>query len=330
MNQLYPLKFRPIIKEKIWGGSKLKNLLHKKEATEKSGESWEISGVEGDISEVANGFLAGNSLDELIDVYMGDLVGQRVFEEFGNQFPLLIKYIDASDDLSIQVHPDDALATERHQSFGKTEMWYVVQADSDARMLVGFNQAVDKTIYLDKLQNNQVLDIMNRDSVQLGDVYFIPAGRIHAIGKGCLVAEIQQTSDITYRIYDFDRRDENGIARELHTAQALDAIDFSFSKEYKTPYKKKSNTATELVDCTYFHTNLLQLNDALERDMNEIDSFVIYLCVSGKAEIVTDNKVHTPLEIGETVMVPAETGHYYIYASPAAELLEVYIGNLAE
>ncbi|QQS51912.1 MAG: class I mannose-6-phosphate isomerase [Bacteroidota bacterium] len=330
MNELYPLRFRPIIKDKIWGGSKLKNLLHKKEATEKSGESWEISGVEGDISEVANGFLAGNSLDELIDVYMGDLVGQRVFEEFGNQFPLLIKYIDASDDLSIQVHPNDALAAERHQSFGKTEMWYVVQADSDARMLVGFNQAVDKTIYLDKLQNNQVLDIMNRDSVQLGDVYFIPAGRIHAIGKGCLVAEIQQTSDITYRIYDFDRRDEKGIARELHTAQALDAIDFSFSKEYKTPYKKKSNTATELVDCTYFQTNLLQLNDALERDMHEIDSFVIYLCVSGKAEIVTDNKVRTPIEKGETVMVPAEIGHYYIYASPAAELLEVYIGNPGE
>ncbi len=330
MNQLYPLKFRPIIKEKIWGGSKLKNLLHKKEATEKSGESWEISGVEGDVSEVANGFLAGNSLDELIDVYMGDLVGQRVFEEFGNQFPLLIKFIDASDDLSIQVHPNDALAAERHQSFGKTEMWYLVQADADARMLVGFNQAVDKTIYLDKLQNNQVLDIMNLDSVQPGDVYFIPAGRIHAIGKGCLVAEIQQTSDITYRIYDFDRRDEKGNARELHTEQAIDAIDFSFSKEYKTPYKKKSNTAANLVDCAYFQTNLLQLNDALERDMNHIDSFVIYLCVSGKAEIVTDNKVSTPIDIGETVMVPAEISHYYIYASPAAELLEVYIGNPQE
>jgi mannose-6-phosphate isomerase len=325
MQQLYPLKFTPILKDKIWGGKKLNNLLYKSEASDKAGESWEISGVKDNVSEVANGFLAGNNLQELIEVYMGDLVGQKVFEKFGTEFPLLIKYIDAADDLSIQVHPNDKQAAERHNSFGKTEMWYVMQADEDARLISGFNQEVDKDLYLQKLEEKKILDILNSEVVKPGDVFFMPAGRIHAIGSGCLIAEIQQTSDITYRVYDFDRKDDHGNTRELHTEQAVDVIDYSFYSNYKTSYKVQPNIPGNLAKCEYFTTNLVELSGSIERDMVAFDSFVIYMCVDGQAEIIQENQDVTVLKKGETVLVPAELTQYYLRAPGHATLLEVYI-----
>lgn len=327
MNQLYPLKFKPILKDKIWGGSKLRDLLNKKEASNRAGESWEISGVENNISIVSNGFLQGNSLQELIEIYMGDLIGEKVFEQFGTEFPLLIKYIDAADDLSIQVHPNDEQALERHNSFGKTEMWYVIQADKEAELTIGFNQKVDKEHYLKKLNENKLLDILNHKPVKPDEVFFIPAGRIHSINKGCLIAEIQQTSDITYRVYDFDRRDEHGNSRELHTDQAVDAIDYSFEKDYKTHFTSQINNASKLVECKYFTTNLIVLNDAIERDAIKHDSFVIYMCIEGNAEIVLENEEITTISTGETVLVPAEIAHYYLKTLNKAKLLEVYIGQ---
>ena len=282
MNNLYPLKFTPICKDKIWGGNKLHDLLNKEfPELPNCGESWEISGVQDDISVVSNGFLTGNSLEELIEVYMGDLVGEKVYEKFGTEFPLLVKFIDANDYLSIQVHPNDELALERHDSFGKTEMWYVVQADPGSRLISGFSRKVDKDEYLHSVENGTLEELLNDEEVKAGDVFFIPAGRVHAIGKGIVVAEIQQTSDVTYRIYDFNRVDDKGNPRELHTDLAVDAIDYSFETNYRTEYQSSDNQSVTLVDCPYFTTNILTLSATVERDFTDRDTFVIYTCLDG-------------------------------------------------
>lgn len=330
MNSLYPLKFEPIIKDLIWGGTKLKSLLNKKRAGDKSGESWEISGVDGNISIVSNGFLEGNDLKEIIEVYMGDLVGQKVFDRFGTNFPLLIKFIDASNDLSIQVHPNDEVAKKRHNSFGKTEMWYVMQSESGSKLISGFKTQVDKDIYIKNLENKTLDSILNSEVVGPGDVFFMPAGRIHAIGKGILLAEIQQTSDLTYRVYDYDRRDANGNLRELHTELAVDVIDYNYYPTYKTDYSSVKNQPVNLADCNYFTTNLLDLTDDLERDMIRFDSFVIYMCVEGFAQIIyNDNKTEN-IEKGETLLMPAEISQYYIKPSPTTKLLEIYLAYTPE
>ena len=326
MEGLYPLKFTPIYKDKIWGGNKIKTVLNKDFGDlPNCGESWELSGVEGNVSVVSNGYLAGNSLDELIEVYMGDIVGDQVFEAFGIEFPLLIKFIDANDNLSIQVHPDDQLAKERHNAFGKTEMWVVLQSDAGSKLQAGFNQQVDKEEYLEKLENNELTDILNFEEVSAGDVYFIPAGRVHAIGKGILLAEIQQTSDITYRIYDYDRRDAQGNLRELHTDLALDAIDFTLFPEYKSHYQPKINESVELVKCKYFTTKVLEINKVVEKDYNQLDSFVIYICLEGTLQIKTESGSET-IQKGETILIPAVIESVQLNPmSTSVKLLEVTI-----
>ena len=325
MSGLYPLKFESICLEKIWGGNRLKTLLNKKYDTKNCGESWEISGVEGNISIVANGFLKGNDLSELIEIYMGDLVGDKVYEKFGNEFPLLIKFIDAQDDLSIQVHPNDELSKERHNAFGKTEMWYVLDAAKGSLINSGFNQPVDKEKYLEYLENGELIDLLKYDEAKVGDVFFIPAGRVHAIGKGSMVAEIQQTSDVTYRIFDYNRKDDKGNERELHTELALDAIDFSYLDDYKTVYKTELNKSVEIVKCEYFTTNIIELNQPVEKDYSLLDSFVIYINIDGDFKIETEEGT---LEVakGETILVPASLE--FIKLNPASDkvrLLEVYI-----
>lgn len=328
MEGLYPLKFTPIYKDKIWGGNKIKSVLNKDFGNlPNCGESWELSGVEGNVSVVSNGYLAGNSLEELIEVYMGDLVGDQIYESYGTEFPLLIKFIDANDDLSIQVHPDDEMAAERHNSYGKTEMWYVMQADKGAKLQSGFNQPVDQEKYLEKLEKVELTDILNFEEVTAGDVFFIPAGRVHAIGKGILLAEIQQTSDITYRIYDYDRRDDKGNTRELHTDLALDAIDYTLFPEYKSKYEVKANESVELASCQYFTTNVLELTQVVEKDCNKLDSFVIYICMEG--ELVVETESGTELvQMGETILIPASIENVHLKPITAsAKLLEVYIGE---
>ncbi|HET6555972.1 MAG TPA: type I phosphomannose isomerase catalytic subunit [Prolixibacteraceae bacterium] len=326
MEGLYPLKFIPLYKDKIWGGNKIKTVLNKDFGDlPNCGESWELSGVEGNVSVVANGYLEGNTLEELIEIYMGDLVGDRVFDRFGIEFPLLIKFIDANDDLSIQVHPDDQMAEKRHNAFGKTEMWYVIQADPGSQLQVGFNQQMDAQHYLEKLENNELPAILNFEQVSANDVYFIPAGRVHAIGKGILLAEIQQTSDITYRIYDYDRRDKEGNPRELHTELALDAIDFTMHSEYKTAYEVKANESVELVKCKYFTTNVLELNGVVEKDYNELDSFVIFICLEGSVEVETESGSET-LAMGETILIPASIESVTLKPTASSvKLLEVTI-----
>ncbi len=319
---LYPLKFKPILKDKIWGGPKLRDVLGKN-ASDKAGESWEISGVEGDISVVQNGFLKGNSLQELAEIYMGDLLGDGIYDRFGVEFPLLIKFIDAADFLSVQVHPDDAMARERHNSYGKTEMWYIVESDK-GQLNVGFNKELDKEQYLQHLNGGSLKEILNYEAVSAGDIYYMPAGRVHAIGPGVLLAEIQQTSDVTYRIYDWDRLDDQGNPRELHTDLALDAIDFDFQSAYKNEYQALENSTVCAVDSPYFTTGVIKLDRPVEKDYNLIDSFVIYLCMEGAAGITYGKGEVELIKKGETVLIPAELKKLAIIPTEPTTLLEVY------
>ncbi len=328
MNELYPLKFKPQHFEKIWGGQKLKTVLNKDFGNlPNSGESWEVSAVKDNVSVIANGFLKGNTLQELIEIYMADLVGEKTFTKFGEEFPLLIKFIDAQDDLSIQVHPNDKLSAERHKAFGKTEMWYVVQADDGAKLNAGFNQEMDKEKYLEAVNSGKIMDILNFEEVAEGDVFFVPAGRVHAICKGILVAEIQQTSDVTYRIYDFERKDKDGNERELHTELAIDAIDFKKVEAYKTNYTVKNNEPVELASCQYFTTNLLTFDKVIKKDIYSLDSFVIYMCLEGEFTIEYSNGSEV-IGKGETVLVPAALNSFQLKPnSGKIKALEVYIKN---
>jgi mannose-6-phosphate isomerase len=331
MNQLYPLKFKPILKEKIWGGQHLKASLNKSiPADKKIGESWEISGVENNISEIENGFLAGNKLNELIEIYMGDLVGDRIFDQFGYEFPLLIKFIDANDDLSIQVHPNDQLAKERHNSSGKSEMWYVIDAKKDAQLISGFNHEMDKAHYLKHLKNNELPQILNYEKVQAGDVFYIPSGRVHAICSGIVLAEIQQTSDITYRIFDWNRKDGQGNERELHTEQALDAIDFNVYDSYRTNYKAVPNRTARILKTKYFETNIISFDQPVEKEYNKLDSFVIYMCLDGEFEIIYYESESILVKKGETILIPAVIEHLQLNPVVQSKLLEVYLPDPGE
>ena len=330
MNRLYPLKFKPIIKDKIWGGTRFKNLLNKNSKTDKAGESWEISGFPGSISRVKNGFLAGNSLEELLEVYMGDLVGDGVFDKYGMLFPLLIKFIDANDALSVQVHPGDDLAQQFFGSYGKTEMWYIVEAEKDSEIITGFSQLINREKYQQHLKDKSLLSILNKEKAKAGDVFFLPAGRIHAIGSGILLAEIQQTSDATLRIYDYDRLDDKGRPRELHTEKALEAIDFSLYPSYKTLYEKKPDQTCNLVRCEYFTVNYLELTKKLEKDYVTLDSFVIYMCIEGSFTIQYHNTEAEKVLKGETVLLPAELKNVWLIPENSAILLEIYVEGLAQ
>ena len=320
---LYPLKFQPIMKDRLWGGEKLKQLFNKPSSTTTTGESWELSGVNGDVSVVSQGVLAGRSLNELIQEFTNDLVGHSIIERFGMEFPILIKFIDAQKDLSIQLHPNDELAKERHNSFGKTEMWHIMDADPGSKLIVGFNRDVSKEEYAESLENNTLLELLNYEEVVSGDTFFINTGKIHAIGGGVLLAEIQQTSDITYRVYDFNRKDKNGNLRELHTEQAMDAIDYDMKDDFKVDYPTERDTVNAMVDCPYFKTNFLHLTQGLVQKVDERDSFTIYLCVDGMAKI-SNNWGTTEIQKGETVLVAAASTTIEILTS-GAKLLEVTI-----
>ena len=319
---LYPIKFEPILKDKIWGGNKLKTLLNKDSDLLNIGESWEISDVEGDTSVVSNGRLKGKSLKQLLETFKDDIIGEKNYKVFGDTFPLLIKFIDAKEDLSIQLHPNDELAAKRHNSFGKTEMWYVMQADENSNLIVGFNQDVTPDTYLKHLEEKTLTKILNFDKVKEGDTYFIEVGRVHAIGAGVMLAEIQQTSDITYRVYDWDRVDNQGNERELHNDLALDAINFNMKNDFRASYSETENHPNKMVSCTYFTTHYFHINTTLEKE-NTQDSFLIYICVDGEAEI-SANSVSERIAKGETILLPAAIKSYQIKAENA-KLLEVYV-----
>lgn len=322
---LYPLTFKPILKNVIWGGSQICPFKGITPAQDGIGESWELSHVDDNFSIVAEGELANKSLDELIKTYGKELVGGKVIERFGTRFPLLIKFIDARDNLSIQVHPNDELAKTRHNSFGKTEMWYVIKADEGASLYSGFSQQIDKEEYVKRVADNTIMEVLKRYDVNEGDVFFLPAGRVHAIGAGCFIAEIQQTSNITYRIYDYNRKDKNGNTRELHTELAKDAIDYTLYPDYRTYYKAHTNATVNLADCNYFTTNLIDIDTVMTRNFEELDSFVVYICMEGSATMTDNNGYEIYIHQGQTVLIPANNKTVNIVPTPKAKFLEAYI-----
>lgn len=318
--KLYPLQFEPILKDRIWGGTKLKTYLNKPITSEITGESWEISTVENDVSVISNGSFKGKNLNELIASYPEEILGTKVYQRFGKQFPLLFKYLDAREDLSIQVHPNDELAKKRHNSFGKTEMWYVMQADANSRLIVGFKEKSSPEDYLKALQNNTIIDILDTKKVVKGDVFFLETGTVHAIGAGTVIAEIQQTSDITYRLYDFDRVDAHGNSRELHVDLALEAINYNVVDAEKH-YSKVINESNEMVTCPYFTTNFIPLEGNITVNKSK-DTFTVYMCVEGSFELLFNEEKYY-YKTGDTLLIPAEMTEFEINGK--ASVLEIYI-----
>lgn len=324
MTTLYPFKFTTICKEKIWGGQKIRSYLDKDFAPLSScGEAWVLSGMKPDLSAVANGALAGMTLPALLERYQGALVGQELYRRFGNEFPLLVKFIDAADDLSVQAHPDDALARQRHRSCGKTEMWYVVQAEPGATLIAGFNRQVSEEIYLARLRDGTLHDILNRESAAAGDVFFLPAGRVHSIGKGILIAEIQQASDVTYRIHDFERRDASGAERSLHTEEALAALDYGACSDARSRHARISGQAVPVVRCDYFTAHVLECRQAVCRDYG-FDSFVIQLCVKGAYRLHCGGAT-LEVRMGDCILIPASINQAALEPLGECTVLESYI-----
>lgn len=324
-HRLYPLTFEPLLKEVIWGGQDIRPFKGLPASDEQVGESWEISHVEGSYSLVAAGELQGQDLGTLMHTYGERLVGRHVLARFPDRFPLLIKFIDARDNLSIQVHPDDKLAKERHHSLGKTEMWYVVRATPTARLYSGFRLQSSPEDYVRRIADGTIMEALQAYDVVAGQVFFLPAGRVHAIGAGCFVAEIQQTSDVTYRIYDYDRKDKNGQPRELHTDLAKDAIDYTVYDSYRTDYSPRRDTEIPLVSCPYFTTNLLELTRPYASSLSGRDSFTIYMILEGALRLTDDNGYTVHLGQGQTVLLPAELASARIEPQDSCKLLETYI-----
>lgn len=316
--------FNPIFKSVIWGGEKIAPF--KKTVTDQSsiGESWEISGVEGSESIVSDGPDRGLSLSRLLQKYGASLLGEKNYAKYGNMFPLLIKFIDARDDLSVQVHPTDELAQKRGSKFGKTEMWYVLGAEDGAKLANGFTRPVSPDEYKDLVESGKIMEVLNFNSIKPGDTFFIPAGRVHAIGKGAFVAEIQETSDITYRLYDYKRKDKEGNERELHTDEAFDAIDFNDTEGKPVEYTSKPGETVTLANSPFFTTNLLDCNSVMGRDYSLLDTFVVIIAVKGTAKLKS-GKDTLDIREGTTVLLPANAQGVEITAENGFTALETYI-----
>lgn len=322
-----PLKFEPLLKSILWGGDKIIPFKGLNMEMPTVGESWEISGVKGNVSIIADGEHKGRSLNDLVEEMKEKLIGEANYKRFGTEFPLLIKFIDARQALSIQVHPTDEIAQKQGKgSKGKTEMWYVMESDPDAKLRSGMKSKLTPDEYAAKVEDGTICDALCEYNVKNGDVFFLPAGRIHSIGAGCFIAEIQQTSDVTYRIYDFKRKDANGNERELHTELAKEAINFEVYPEYKTLYTPKKNEPVDLVSCDYFTTSIYDLTEPMTADYSELDSFVIYICMEGSATLSNENGEETTIKAGETILIPASTLQMDIKpGETGVKFLETYV-----
>lgn len=318
------LKFEAQQFSKVWGGEKLHKLFAKP-AGERIGESWEISGVPGKESSIQQEGLEQKSLNELIQKYGPQLLGKHVFDAYQGKFPLLFKFIDAKEDLSVQLHPNDTIAKKYHNSFGKTEMWYVLQADPGARLVIGFKPEVSLSDYKNALQQGHITDILNEVPVQPGDAFFIAPGLVHAIGGGVVLAEIQQTSDVTYRIYDWDRPDVNGAFRELHLEEAERALVFhDLQQVFCRPKERAENKANLVYKSEYFQTSLWPLTQTVSMNTDPEGSFMVLMCVLGTAELSTSKGNSMDLKCGETVLIPASLGTFEVQTT-GAEILEVIV-----
>ncbi len=316
------IKFRPILKQVLWGGNKIIPFKQLDADMEQVGESWEVSGVKDNESIVANGEYEGMKLNDLVALLKGDLVGKENYERFGNEFPLLIKFIDASKQLSIQVHPNDEQAKAKGLKRGKTEMWYVMESAPDATLLSGLKRAITPEEYKAMVENDTITDALCEYRVSEGDVFYLPAGRIHSIGAGTFLAEIQETSDVTYRIYDFKRKDKDGNYRQLHTEAAAECIDYSVENDYRTKYKARKNEGVELAQCPHFTTSVYDLDEPMLLDYSELDSFVVLIALSGECTLSTGD-AETQLRAGETVLLPATT--QTLSVSGTVKFLETFV-----
>ena len=318
-----PLKFKALLKQTIWGGDKIIPFKHLDDHLENVGESWEISGVPGNETVVADGEYAGKKLNELVIEQKDKLVGKANYERFGDEFPLLIKFIDARQDLSIQVHPTDEIAKRQGKDRGKTEMWYIMDSDKDAKLYSGLKKQITPEQYKAMVEDDTITDALAQYEVKEDDCFFLPAGRIHAIGTGCFLAEIQQTSDVTYRIYDFKRKDKDGNYRQLHTKEAAECINYTVEDDYRTHYEHKKNEGVTLVECPYFTTAVYDLDEPMTLDYSELDSFVILIGLKGEGTI-TDNEGNTvTISAGESILVPATTDTLKVEGT--IKMLETYV-----
>ena len=316
-------KFRPLLKQTLWGGRKIVAFKHLNLQMENVGESWEISGVKNNETIVNGGPHDGKTLNQLVREQRDRLVGQENYARFGNEFPLLVKFIDARQDLSIQVHPNDETARRHGKVRGKTEMWYVLKSDEGAWLYNGLRQPLTPETYEQMVADDTITDALACHEAHEGDVFFIPAGRIHAIGAGCFVAEIQQTCDVTYRIYDYKRRDKNGNLRELHVREAAESIDYTVYDNYRVQYQPLQDQGVPLISCPYFTTALYDIDDPMTIDYSELDSFVILMGLQGSAEVVDDSGQRLPFMEGETILLPATIQNIKIEGT--IKFLEVYV-----
>lgn len=317
------LRFQPIMKQTLWGGKRIATFKQFDCTNSNIGESWELSGVAG--NETTCVTMGGKSLNTLVAEYKDRLVGKANYERFGNEFPLLIKFIDAHQDLSIQVHPDDATALRQGKTRGKTEMWYLMHSDAGAKLYSGLKQQITLEQYKTMVEDGSICDALAQYSVKEDDVFFLPAGRIHSIGSGCFLVEIQQTSDVTYRIYDFKRKDKDGNYRQLHTDEAAEAIDFTVYDDYRTLYTPCKNRAVELVNCPYFTTNVYDINRPTPIETAKHDTFIILIVVKGEGTITTDEGEMTQVATGDTLLIAAENKH--LVADGNIKLLETHINQ---
>ena len=318
-----PIKFKALLKQTIWGGNKIVPFKHLNEQLDNVGESWEISGVKDNETIVCNGRYEGQSLNAIVKELKGDLVGIENYKRFGDEFPLLIKFIDARSDLSIQVHPTDEIAQKQGKERGKTEMWYIMDSDKDAKLYSGLKKQITSEQYKAMVEDDTICDALAQYKVKEGDVFFLPAGRIHAIGTGCFLAEIQQTSDVTYRIYDYKRKDKDGNYRQLHTKEAAECINYKVEKDYRTEYLPVKNQGVGLVQCPYFTTSVYDLTEPMTIDYSELDSFVILIGMKGEGRITDNEGNETTLNEGETLLLPATTNSIKVEGS--IKFLETYV-----
>lgn len=320
---MQPIKFNPLLVQTLWGGEKIIPFKHLNSDLKQVGESWEISGVKGNETVVSEGEFKGKKLNELVDELKGKLVGEANYKRFGNDFPLLIKFIDARQELSIQVHPTDELAQKRGKLRGKTEMWYIMDSDENAKLRAGMKEKITPEQYKQMVEDDTITEAIAEYKVKEGDCFFLPAGRIHSIGTGCFLAEIQQTSDVTYRIYDFKRKDKDGNYRELHTEEAAECIDYNVEPNYRTEYTPVKNEGVALVECPYFTTAVYDLNEPMTLDYSELDSFVILIGLKGSGEITDNEGNTTTLCEGETILIPATTSEVKVTGN--IKFLETYV-----
>jgi mannose-6-phosphate isomerase len=316
---LYPLKFYPIYKSKVWGGEKIKSIKGDKSTPEKCGESWELSGLDGDLSIVKNGFLKDNNIQEIIEIYMGEIVGDTVFEKYGYEFPILVKIIEAKENLSLQVHPDDKTAAIRHNARGKSEIWYILESEENAKLVSGFNKKTSPNEVQNLIETNNIESILNQPVTKPSQIYYIQAGRVHSLGKGNLIVEIQETSDVTYRLYDYGRTD-----RELHIDLANDVIDYNKTNNLTEDYERTPDKSNKIIKNEHFSVNFLPVMNNLEKDYFQIDSFVLYYCINGEL-IIKYGEKNITLKSGETILIPAVIKSLVLSPKTYTELLEIYL-----